>query len=231
MVAVSSFTAGAFAPLPVRLLPPGIPSSRYQALVESEGNDRQLREPFRILSVFRLGDATIKGAKVLVDAVQQLVAQRGNVQLTFAGHGPAPAWLERTAESHEWITVVISPTTEELIALYAKANVFALATLMLPNSGEGFGIVLAEAQLAGCVVVAPPLDGSADAILPGVTGLRPIDSSASSLRDVLLWCLDQPELLRALLPIRASGRALAFPRTGTARRLPPHSWMSRRRPT
>jgi phosphatidylinositol alpha-1,6-mannosyltransferase len=68
-----------------------------------------------------------------------------------------------------------------------------LATLMLPNSGEGFGIVLAEAQLAGCVVVTPPLDGSSDAILPGVTGLRPIDSSASSLRDVLLWCLDQPQ--------------------------------------
>ena len=66
------------------------------------------------------------------------------------------------------------------------------ATPMSPDSGEGFGIVLAEAQLAGCVVIAPALDGSSDAIIPGVTGLRPIESSASSLRDALLWCLDQP---------------------------------------
>ena len=208
---VSSFTAGAFAPLPVRLLPPGIPSSRYQALVASEGNDRRPREPFRILSVFRLGDATIKGAEVLADAVQQLVGQRGNVQLTFAGHGPAPPGSSVPAEIHDWITVVISPTTEELIALYATANVFALATLMLPNSGEGFGIVLAEAQLAGCVVVAPPLDGSADAILPGVTGLRPIDSSARLLPDVLLWCLDQPDAAARIASNPHVWSTLAFP--------------------
>ena len=192
LVAVSSFTGGAFAPLPVRLLPPGIPSSRYQALLASERPSPELGEPLRILSVFRLGDARIKGAEVLLEAAQDLVSRRRNVQVTFAGHGPAPAWLERAAESCDWLEVVPSPSTDELIRLYARANVFVLATLMLPNSGEGFGIVLAEAQLAGCVVLAPPLDGSSDAIVPGVTGLRPIDSSASALRDTLLWCLDEP---------------------------------------
>ena len=110
------------------------------------------------------------------------------------------------------MTIVPSPTTDELIELYAHADVFVLATLMLPNSGEGFGIVLAEAQLAGCVVVAPPLDGSADAILPGVTGLRPIDSSASSLRDALLWCLDQP---------RAAARIASNARVWSSRRFSP----------
>jgi glycosyltransferase involved in cell wall biosynthesis len=53
--------------------------------------------------------------------------------------------------------------------------------------GEGFGIVLTEAALAGLTVVAPANDGSRDAILPGITGLRPADQSMDALATTLRW--------------------------------------------
>ena len=109
------------------------------------------------------------------------------------------------------MTIVPSPTTDELVELYARADVFVLATLMGPYSGEGFGIVLAEAQLAGCVVDRatvgrllrrdpPRCDRSApDRLVRELLTRRSalVSRSAAMLR-------------HALLPTRASGRAVRF---------------------
>jgi glycosyltransferase involved in cell wall biosynthesis len=99
---------------------------------------------------------------------------------------------------------------EELSGLYREASLFVLATRTRPwdcsaPSGEGLGLVLAEAQLAGLPVIAPASGGSSSAYLDGETGLRPIDESAQSLARCMLKVLSDP-----LRYVQLSRRALEW---------------------
>lgn len=78
-------------------------------------------------------------------------------------------------------------------------------------SGEGLGLVLLEAQVAGTPVVAPAYGGSADAFHADVTGLPPRDESAEALGAVL-WALTTDEHLRAEMGTAAA----AWARSGFA---------------
>jgi glycosyltransferase involved in cell wall biosynthesis len=62
-------------------------------------------------------------------------------------------------------------------------------------SGEGFGLVLLEAQAAGTAVIAPAHGGSSDAYVEGVTGVAPTDETAEALARVLDELLGNPARL------------------------------------
>jgi len=84
---------------------------------------------------------------------------------------------------------------------HATADLFVLCTRTRSSgsqpSGEGYGIVLLEAQLAGCAVIGPAYGGSRDAYQDGVTGQTPVDESAEALADVLRSMLaDRARLAR-----------------------------------
>lgn len=203
-VAISTFSAGALARVgPCSLLPPGIPRTRYNMLKSATAarTGRRNGQVPALLTVFRLDAAASKGARELLQAVDQLRVEGFPVQLRIAGVGPAPNWLiEAATQRAAWVDVIESPSSEELSQLFGASDLFVLATRLgrQPASGEGFGIVLVEAALAGMAVVAPALDGSADAFLPGVTGLRPVDGSIEALHDVLAWCLEHPAEVAAM---------------------------------
>lgn len=73
---------------------------------------------------------------------------------------------------------------EELSALYDRADIFAMTSLNLEHSVEGFGLVYLEAAAHGLPVVAHKVGGVAEAVLDGTTGLlvpphRPIQLAAA----------------------------------------------------
>ena len=98
--------------------------------------------------------------------------------------------------------VVESPTDEELVQLYRRATIFALATRTRIEKrvayGEGFGIVLAEAQLVGVPVIAPTAGGSSDAFVDGLTGRRPTDESPGALAMIIEEMIADHEHLAVL---------------------------------
>lgn len=205
LVAVSSFSAGAALRLgqPI-LLPPSLTPERYRAF-RAVGGERTgpPSSPFRILSVFRMSAATGKGASVLLQAGDILRSKRNDFTLTLAGLGEPDEGVARSAgERADWADVVVSPSLDALAKLYAESDLFVLATRTRAGrghpSGEGFGIVLVEAQLAGLAVVPPASGGSADAFLPGVTGVRPADESAEALATTIESLLGDPTTLATL---------------------------------
>lgn len=210
-VAVSSFSAGALAArAPAGLLHPGIPKARFTRLVSTGRSPAGSPSPLEILSVFRLGEAEGKGAYCLIDACR-LARQAGvDLHLTIAGRGPVPARLARLAGTEDRLTVLESPPDEQLDAAYGAADVFVLATrtrrTRRDSSGEGFGIVLVEAALAGLPVIAPASGGSLDAYLDRLTGLRPRDESPEALARIIGWVAAHPSDGRRL---GANGRAWA----------------------
>ncbi len=201
-VTISSYSAGALSTVGAApILPPGI-SPTWRATLLAEASRRRPLPPVpTILSVFRLGDWAGKGAAVLLEAVQSVRATLGPVRLVLAGRGPAPGALHELVSTHPDTELHESPTDKDLARLYATADLFALCTRTLPRgphaSGEGYGIVLLEAQLAGCAVVGPASGGSRDAYQEGVTGQTPVDESAQMLEIVLRGMLaDRARLAR-----------------------------------
>ncbi|MFN2607550.1 MAG: glycosyltransferase [Acidimicrobiales bacterium] len=198
LFAVSNFTAGSLVAVAnARLLPPILSPDWYERLAGKGEAARSEGERSQLLTVFRLDDAERKGAELLLAALDRVRARYPASRLVIAGHGPAPGWLRQQVAARTWARLVEDPTSEELAGLYRTSGLFVLASRTNPATatGEGFGIVLAEAQVAGLPVVGPAFGGSADAMVTDVTGMRPVDESVDALAGVLRWCFDHPAAL------------------------------------
>ena len=189
LLTVSAFSAGALTMVgPSNVLSPGLRRDWYACLTDTSRLQRSTpSDPMQVLTVFRFDSARDKGLPQLLDAIDQVRSSHA-CSLTISGSGALPADLRERIARLPWVSVVSKPSDAVLARLYADSDVFVLATRtrVLPTaSGEGFGLVLIEAQLTGTPVVAPAHGGSDDAFIPGVTGLKPSDESASRLAEVL----------------------------------------------
>lgn len=201
IVTVSAFSAGALAAAGAgraRVLTPALNAERYATFagVQRMRTEEDLQAP-EVLTVCRLDQSDSKGVPVLAEAVDRLRSTHPAITLVVAGRGPAPRELVALADARSWFRIVESPSALELAECYRAASVFVLATRTQSSdrtfaTGEGFGLVLAEAQLAGLPVVAPASGGSADAIVAGITGVRPADESPAALVEALMCLLDEP---------------------------------------
>ncbi|WP_226930721.1 MULTISPECIES: glycosyltransferase family 4 protein [Parafrankia] len=209
-ITVSSYSAGALSTLGLApILPPGIAPAWRTTLIK-EGQQRRAPAAVpTVLSVFRLPAWEDKGLPVLAEALAAIRQRTGPVRLVVAGHGPQPKALRDFASAHPELELHENPDDHFLASLYGEADLFALCTRTRPPStGEGYGIVLLEAQLAGCPVVGPASGGSYDAYHDGLTGLTPANESSEALAAVLLDLLTNRSRL-ARMSSRAAELAAA----------------------
>jgi glycosyltransferase involved in cell wall biosynthesis len=151
------------------------------------------------MTAFRLGEWRDKGLPQLVTAIAAL--DRADVRLTVCGSGEPPADLLAHVAGYPWCTVRAALPDGELAARYASSDVLVLATRTRSGKrpcGEGFGLVLLEAQVAGTAVIGPAYGGSPDAYLDGVSGATPRDETAAALTAVLGNLASEPWRLRAM---------------------------------
>jgi len=205
VVAVSSFTAGALSgECPATILPPGLSGQWFRTLAGAAGLNQPRGEGFHLVTAFRLADWQVKGLPELLEAVAAL--GRSDVRVTVCGTGePAPE-LRRLVGEHRYCALRPGITDSELASLLAAADLLVLATRTRSGqnpSGEGFGLVLLEAQVAGTPVVAPAYGGSHDAFIDQVTGTAPADETAGALTTLLDELLKDP-LRLALMGKRAA---------------------------
>jgi glycosyltransferase involved in cell wall biosynthesis len=197
VVAISGFTAGALvSTAPATVLPCALTRDWFDILVEAGTTARPARSGIDLVTVFRLADWRDKGLPELLTAVASL--GRSDVRLTVLGSGQVPPELHALLSRYERCTVRSGLTDRELAAELAAADLLVLATRTRAGrraSGEGFGLVLLEAQLAGTPVVAPAHGGSYDAFVDQVTGVAPVDESAQSLARALNELLCDPSRL------------------------------------
>ncbi len=194
LVAASSFTAGALFPGgQATVLPPGLSRTWFDELVSAAGqvNRAQVNSGahhvgLEVMTAFRLGEWRDKGLPQLIAAIA--VLGRADIRLTVCGSGEPPSDLLAQVGRRPWCTLRPGLGDSELAGQFARANLFVLATRTRPGRrpcGEGFGLVLLEAQVAGTAVIGPAHGGSPDAYLDGVSGLTPRDESMAALARVL----------------------------------------------
>jgi phosphatidylinositol alpha-1,6-mannosyltransferase len=192
-IAVSNFTAGALmARTCASVLSPGLSRGWFEAL-ESAGPREQDRR--NVLTVLRLAAWREKGIPTLLDALRQL--DDHDLSLTVCGSGEVPEELREALDREPRCKLVVNLNDADLAREYASAFVVVLATRTRSGSrasGEGFGMVLLEAQVAGAPIIAPAYGGSGDAFQPGLTGLAPTDESAKALAIQLRRLVEEPGL-------------------------------------
>ena len=200
VVAVSSFTAGAISRFSqATILPPGLSGQWFHTLVDRSAVCRKTRPGVHIVTAFRLAAWQEKGLPELMDAVAAL--DRPDVQLRVCGTGQPPADLQAAVRNRAFCTLQHGLTDRELADEFASADLLVLASRTRTGrhpSGEGFGLVLLEAQVAGTPVVGPAHGGSPDAYLDRVTGLAPRDETAGALAAVLDNLLQNPQRLEQM---------------------------------
>jgi phosphatidylinositol alpha-1,6-mannosyltransferase len=201
-VAASSFTAGSLAAdCGATILPPGLSAEWFATLIRAGATDtpqagalQEVRT--RLVTAFRLESWQEKGLPQLIEAVAAL-GRRG-IQLTICGSGTPPPGLVRLVAEHQWCMLRPGLPDREFAHQLASADLFVLATRTRSGgrpSGEGFGLVLLEAQVAGTPVLVPAHGGSSDAYIEGVTGFSPADESVATLASLLENTLREPDRL------------------------------------
>ncbi len=205
VVAGSSFTAGALAPVcRAGVLHPGISADWYRMLIDASRSHRKPTGRFDLVTAFRLADWKSKGLPTILEAIELLGDPR--VRLTVCGTGQVPSDLREALAARSWASLAPSLTDRELAERLGRADLFVLATRTRSGpraSGEGFGLVLLEAQLAGTPVIAPAYGGSHDAFQHGLTGLSPVDESSQALRSAIATLL-QDDRMRARMASAAT---------------------------
>jgi len=205
LVAASSFTAGALFPgCRATILPPGLSRTWFSELTSAAdqldaGYGHVPLAGLEVMTAFRLAEWRDKGLPELTAAIASL--GRADIRLTVCGSGVPSADLLAHVGSYPWCALRHGLTDTDLAAQFARSSLFVLATRTRPGRrpcGEGFGLVLIEAQVAGTAVVGPAHGGSSDAYLDGVTGATPRDESVTALAQVLGELTRQPASLGAM---------------------------------
>ena len=202
LVAVSSFTAGAVLPRgPATVLPPGLSRTWFGELVSAANRAASATSTTRrtgldVMTAFRLAEWQDKGLPQLTASLTSL--RRADIRLTVCGSGEPSADLLAHVRRYPRCTLDAGLSDKELATRFAQANLFVLATRTRRGRrpcGEGFGLVLLEAQVAGTAVIGPAHGGSPDAYLDGVTGATPRDEGVASLAQVLDELTREPSRL------------------------------------
>jgi phosphatidyl-myo-inositol dimannoside synthase len=197
VVAVSSFTAGVLAgECQAVVLPPGLSEHWYDTLVQATSAATRTDCDIQLVTAFRLAAWRDKGLAQLLDAIEEL--GRPDLRVRVCGSGDPPAQLQQLIERHRCCTLASNLSDDELARELAVADIFVLATRTRCGRnahGEGFGLVLLEAQVAGTAVVGPAHGGSQEAFVNGLTGVSPVDESAAALAAVLGGLLREPGLI------------------------------------
>ncbi|MBN94177.1 MAG: hypothetical protein CL928_08900 [Deltaproteobacteria bacterium] len=143
--------------------------------------------PIRMLTVGRLvrrkgHDVTLRALALLADRCPALLYE-------VVGDGPDRARLERLALElgiSERVRFRGYVPTSALDRAYRAADLFVMVPRQEGGDTEGYGLVYLEAGARGLPVIGSRSAGAAEAVKPGVTGLRVDDpTSPSSVASVL----------------------------------------------
>jgi glycosyltransferase involved in cell wall biosynthesis len=136
---------------------------------------RVAKDKIVVLTVGRLHPR--KGQLVTLRALQMLPAEvRARLEYWVVGGQSKDGYEEKlraTAAAQPDLAVRFlgNLPDDELAGVYERADIFAMTSLNLDHSVEGFGLVYLEAAAHGLPVVAHDVGGVSEAVVDGVTGL------------------------------------------------------------
>ncbi len=153
--------SGVVAPERVRVVPNGIDPARFQGVTPLSRAELGLDPKRPVAALVGLLYAA-KGQDLALEALRSVP----DLQLLLVGPGEDRPLRELAKKLGVADRVVFTGARSDVPAILAGADL-----LVLPSRWEGMPYIVLEAMASGLPVVAHPVDGARDLILPGVTGL------------------------------------------------------------
>lgn len=138
----------------------------------------------------------LKGADVLLQAMRDIVPVYPSLICRIAGDGSERGHLEQLARS-----LGLSSNIQFLGGIEPDAVPSFLESLdlvVVPSRWEGFGLVAAEAMAKGLPVVASRVDGLAEVVAHGETGLLVPPDDPAALAQAVVSLISDPKLARKM---------------------------------
>ena len=171
--------------------------------------------PVEVLMAARL--QPLKGPGLLVEAIRRLVADGLPVHATVIGNGD-PDYLGRLRSLVSQYGLESRITFVHALPAALLADRMRAADIVaVPSSSETFGLVALEAQACATPVVASRIDGLAEAVRDGHTGLLVSERTPSAWAEALRTLVLDPGLRRRL-GAAAAARAGVMTWSATASR-------------
>jgi colanic acid/amylovoran biosynthesis glycosyltransferase len=160
--------------------------------------DARRPEPALVLTVARLFEK--KGLIDLIEACALLAEESVPVRLELIGDGPMRQELEAAAvRAGIEVSFLGSLPREEVLGHYRRAAVFCLpSTVASSGDRDGLPTSVLEAMALGVPVVTTALNGLAEAVIDGRTGLAVPERSPRELAAAIRRLLSDPELAAGL---------------------------------
>ncbi len=177
---------------------PGVEEKYFNAKASTDIQEKySVNQPY-IISVGRL--IPRKGFDNLIEAYSMLDQTKySDVNLVIIGDGPEHERLEALAQKLYVQPKFLGPVPDEdLPALYAGAELFALTPKEIARDIEGFGIVYLEANAAGIPVIGTRTGGVPEAVEHNKTGLLVESENPKSIKDACEQLLANKNKTRSL---------------------------------
>lgn len=168
--------------LPVRVLGCGVYTAEWQ--VEPEDHDG-----VHVVCATRFTHR--KRTLELLRILREAHERAPQIRATIAGEGPLLGQARERTKEWGWLSLPGRLSADELRSLYARADVFALPSIL-----EAGSVAVLEAQCAGLAVVVRAETGVADRILHGINGY--VVASDSGMADALTGLTTLPGELAAM---------------------------------
>ena len=189
----------------VRVFERGVDCEQFHPAKRSETVRKSFGvEPGGALVIYAGRLSKEKSLEILLNAFTRLAGERPDARLVIAGEGPYRRALVRSFKSPS-ITFTTWKRGEELAALFASADVFAL-----PSSTETLSLVSLESMASGVPVMAMNAGGVRDIVGHDTTGL--LANSPEDFEKSLARLLQDADLRTRL---GAEGRRYAESKTWT----------------
>jgi len=142
-----------------------------------------------IVCVARL-DHEIKGQDILIEALSIVKGRSMPFTCRLVGDGPSRPFLEKMVTDLELAGEVgFTGITSDVAGRLAQADLF-----VLPSRYEGFGIVILEAMASGLPVIVSNIEGPAEVVEDGKSGLHFQSGNACDLADKIETLLSNQEM-------------------------------------
>lgn len=200
LYAKESYVAAGIPPGKIVVIPPGVSLSPPVATVEAKPTGGGIRFLF-------VGNVKFaKGIDLLLSTFASL-DQKGK-RLSIAGAVAEPGLLPSPLP--EGVEVLGKLDRDALARAYASADI-----LVLPSRSDGFGLVVAEAMLAGLPVIVSSATGAKDVVAHGENGWIVDAGSVPALQEAMRAASEHRERLAEMgLRARDAASSLTWARYG-----------------
>ena len=165
----------------------------------SEGENRELRRRLNVPDSAKLVTVVArlreeKGHRTLFDACRIATAAiREPLHLVVVGDGEERAKLVNESSKFVEFKTHFVGHQDDVAQYYSAADVVAM-----PSYFEPFGLVAVEAMVCGKALVASNVEGPAEIIENGISGILVPPKDAAALSDALVKVFDSPEWAREI---------------------------------